>query len=140
LNQGYYCAYIDGSFNQDNQSYGSGIVLIKSPDVIEQYSFVGKEERYVESRNVAGEVFALIRLLEILKKNNQSKAVVYFDYIGIENWYNNKWQTKSNIALYLLSVKQNYRNLELVFKKVLAHSNDKYNDLADKLAKRAVGI
>lgn len=140
LSRGYYCAYIDGSYNEDTKCYGSGIVLFKSKEEMLEYSFLGNDENYIESRNVSGEVFALTHLLEILKLNNQTRAVIYYDYIGLENWYNNKWQTKSNIALYLLSVKRNYTNLELIFKKVLAHSNDKYNDMADKLAKKAVGI
>ncbi|MBF1300150.1 MAG: RNase H, partial [Parvimonas sp.] len=50
---------------------------------------------------------------------------------------------KCNLPLtigYRDKIKEFRKEIEILFVKVKAHSNDKYNDLADYLAKKSLGI
>ena len=64
-----------------------------------------------------------------------------YDYAGIEKWYTGKWQANSGIAVAYTTFRDQVKNkIKVNFIKVKSHSNDKYNDLADTLAKKALGI
>lgn len=133
--------YVDGSFNQVTNTYGSGLVLFidDNPEPI-LHSQPGTNPTYAKSRNVAGEVSAVIIALELCKRlPNFTKLTVYYDYSGIEAWYTKAWSAGSAIALKYLEVAKTV-GFEVEFKKVRAHSGDQYNDLADQLAKRACGL
>ena len=67
--------------------------------------------------------------------------MAHYDYAGIEEWYNESWQAKTPIAMkYVEFVKDIKDKIKVNFIKVKSHSNNKYNDLADELAKKALGI
>lgn len=62
---------------------------------------------------------------------------MFYDYEGIEKWATGEWEANSAIArayVYQLQFKQD--DIEIVFKKVKAHSGNTYNETADKLAKK----
>ena len=133
--------YVDGSYNQVTNVYGSGLVLFigENPEPI-LYSQSGCHPIYSKSRNVAGEIFAVILALEICKKlANFEKLTVYYDYNGIEAWYTKAWSAGSAIAKKYMSVAETVP-FEVEFKKVKAHSGDRYNNMADRLAKEACGL
>lgn len=133
--------YVDGSFNQVTNVYGSGIVLFldEDPEPI-LHSQPGCHPIYSKSRNVAGEIFAVIITLELCKKiDNFEKLTVYYDYNGIEAWYTKAWSAGSAIAKEYMRVAATVP-FEVEFKKVKAHSGDRYNEMADRLAKKACGL
>lgn len=65
--------------------------------------------------------------------------ILYFDYEGIEKWCIGAWKTNKvgtiNYKKYYDSIKE---NLNVKFVKVKAHSGNKYNDEADRLAKLSI--
>ena len=79
---------------------------------------------------------------EVAKICHVSKRTVqYYDYEGIEKWANGSWKAnKIKTQEYQKKVIQYRESMDIVFVKVLAHSGDVYNERADKLAKKAVGI
>ena len=51
-------------------------------------------------------------------------------------WKANKEQTQN----YVKTINDMKKKIDIYFQKVLAHSGDYYNEVADGLAKKAVGI
>ena len=133
-------AYVDGSFNEKTNEYSFGVVLLHEGQEIHfKKSF--PQDELSSMRNVAGEIkgagFIILYCLNIGIK----KLVVYHDYEGVSKWYQNEW--KAN--LYGTKKYQEFANqvcdeIDVSFVKVKGHSNDHYNDLADRLAKDALGI
>ena len=76
----------------------------------------------------------------VILKNGEVQ-VLYFDYEGIEKWCTGVWKTNKTGTIdykkYYDSIKD---KLNVKFVKVKAHSGDKYNEEADKLAKKAIGL
>ena len=64
---------------------------------------------------------------------------LYFDYEGIRAWCTGEWKTnKEGTKAYKAFYDEASEKLKVNFIKVKSHSGDKYNDLADKLAKQAL--
>jgi len=133
-------AYVDGSYKKDTLEYGYGVVLILKDDIIE---FFGKGENpeVAKSRNVTGELFGSIRAISEAIRLKKKKITVFYDYQGISSWANGEWKCNLPLTIgYRDKIKDFRKEIEILFVKVKAHSNDKYNDLADYLAKKSLGI
>ena len=134
-------AYVDGSYEHCIREYGSGVVILKDGEVQKTYSEKGNEESLVTMRNVAGEIEAAKLAMSYCLDNNIENLILYFDYEGIEKWCTGVWKTNKTGTIdykkYYDSIKD---KLNVKFVKVKAHSGDKYNEEADKLAKKAIGL
>ncbi len=133
-------AYVDGSFNQSTNEYSFGAVLLMDG---KETHFKKKfnDEEYASMRNVSGEIKGAAFIINYLIKLNVKEVSIYYDYEGIEKWYNGKWKTNSeSTKRYVDFAKDANKKIKVNFVKVKSHSNDKYNDLADRLAKDALGI
>jgi ribonuclease HI len=81
--------------------------------------------------------------LKFLIRKKIKDAIIYYDYQGIEAWITDAWKAKKTVAK---SYRENYlklveaNRLNVIFKKVKSHSGDKYNDMADQLAKAGLNI
>ena len=132
--------YIDGSYDQNTGCYSFGGVLIID-NINYQFNKKFEADEYSSSRNVAGEIKGASYIINHCVKNNIKEINLYYDYAGIEEWYNNSWQAKTPIAMkYVEFVNSVKDKIKVNFIKVKSHSNNKYNDLADSLAKKALGI
>ena len=92
-------------------------------------------------RNVAGEIKGAGFIIQYCLNRGIKELTIYHDYEGISKWYQNEW--KAN--LYGTKKYQEFSSeakdkIDVKFVKVKSHSNDHYNDIADKLAKEALGI
>ncbi len=134
-------AYVDGSYEHAIKAYGSGVVIIKNDIIEETFSIKGNDKSMVTMRNVAGEIEASKIAMQYCLDNNINNLVLYFDYEGIEKWCLGIWKANKEGTIsykkYYDSIKD---KLNVTFVKVKAHSGNKYNDEADKLAKKAIGI
>ncbi|MCC0636556.1 MULTISPECIES: viroplasmin family protein [unclassified Clostridioides] len=134
-------AYVDGSYEHSIKMYGSGVVILKKNEVIKTYSKNGKEQTLVGMRNVAGEIEASKIAMQYCIDNNIQNLILYFDYEGIEKWCTGVWKTnKEGTIAYKNFYDSIKTELNVRFMKVKAHSGNKYNEEADKLAKKAIGI
>lgn len=134
-------AYVDGSYNIKTKEYGFGCVIIEGQQIIKEMYGKGNDEKYVSMRNVAGEILGSICAMDYAKSNQYSQICIYYDYEGIEKWANGLWKAnKIGTQEYQKRVAIYRESVEIAFVKVLAHSGDFYNERADKLAKKAVGI
>lgn len=132
--------YVDGSYNINTKEYAFGAVLLWNG---EEKTFNKKfpSDSLASMRNVAGEIKGAEFAMAYSKEAGFSEISIYYDYTGIENWALGNWKanlegTKSYVAAY----REISKVLKVNFEKVKGHSGDKYNDLADKLAKGALGI
>jgi len=92
-------------------------------------------------RNVAGEIEAAKIAMAYCISNEIENLTLYFDYEGIEKWCMGIWKAnKEGTIAYKKFYDSIKDTLNVKFVKVKAHSGDKYNEEADKLAKAAIGI
>lgn len=134
-------AYVDGSYNSTTTEFGYGVVLIDHN--YEETTFNGShiDENYSAHRNVAGEIFGSIEAIKKAIELGKSKIYLHYDYMGISEWAEGRWKTNKELTQkYKKFIDEANERIDIRFIKVKAHSNDKYNDMADKLAKDACGI
>ena len=134
-------AYVDGSFHKDDKAFSYGMVIIR-PEQGELY-FAEKyeDEDLASMRNVAGEIKGSEAAMKFALDHGYKKLAIYYDYEGIRKWCTGEWKTnKEGTRAYKAFYDQKKKDLKVKFVKVKGHSNDKYNDMADMLAKSALGI
>lgn len=133
-------AYVDGSYDKVSKRFASGVVFFWKGEET-HFSECFSDPDLAEMRNVAGEIQAAQIAMQYCVDHQISMLRIYHDYEGIAKWCTGEWQAKKKGT-------QNYRafyesvqdRLQVEFVKVKGHSGDKYNDLADQLAKAALGI
>ena len=134
-------AYVDGSFLKGTPSYGL-VLLYKNTE--ERLNGIVLDTSIYSMRNVAGEIEGAKQAIKIALERNFKKVKIYHDYIGIARWCvgevgKKRWKanlkgTQAYQNFYDLSKNK----IEISFVKVKAHSGDKYNEIADQLAKEAL--
>ncbi len=133
-------AYVDGSFSLENKEFSFGAAIFINGE-IKEFSEKFSDPHLLEMRNVAGEIMGAEFVMRYAIENNLKSIDIYYDYSGIEKWCTLEWKANKpgTIAYrdFYLSIKD---KLKVNFIKVKGHSGDKLNDLADKLAKKALGI
>lgn len=132
--------YVDGSFNLSSKEYSYGLVALINGNVI--YEDNGKRnDEAVAMRNVAGEVLGAMKAVEFAENNGYKSVSIYFDYQGIESWAKGTWKRNNFLTQgYNEFIQENLKKIDIKFIKVKGHSGDTYNDRADILAKKALGI
>jgi len=132
-------AYVDGSYSEMANKYSYGLVVVTPGGEIYEVADCGDDKNAIVSRNVSGEVKGVMHLINYMNKNSFTDAIIRYDYEGIENWATKKWRAKTYVAKeYVKFMEKHSNKLNLKFEKIQAHSNDSYNDRADKLAKKAL--
>lgn len=90
-------------------------------------------------RNVAGEILGAELAMRKAVEMKISSLNIYHDYQGIASWCQGEWKTnKEGTRAYKEYFDSISRDLEIRFVKVRGHSGDKYNDIADELAKSVI--
>lgn len=132
--------YVDGAYSTNYPDRYSGAFVIINPEtgvVLKTNSGCGT--RAIRMRNVAGELSATMRGTQ-LGLAYAEKIIVFYDYQGIEDWITGAWRCKKAETRAYFNFMFKYINPvnRIQFVKVKAHSGDKYNELADELAKEAL--
>jgi len=123
-------AYVDGAFMNGNVGYGAVVTYAGQ----EKARFSGRVFDDTRSRQVAGELHAVLRILKWCEDNEINEIEIVYDYEGIEKWAKGRWKAT-------LPLTQNYVRavtaspVTVHWRKVKSHSGDHWNDVADKLAK-----
>ena len=129
--------WVDGScFPQRDGSLRIGWGLLIKQDGEEVYRARGNDipPEAVEHRNVAGEIFGILKALEWCKEQGIAEVTLYFDYQGLESWPTGVWRAKLPFTqLYAQAV--NASGITIHWSKVKAHSGIPENEIVDQLAK-----
>ncbi len=153
-------AYVDGSFSAAARKFSYGIVLFINTSglciseslyssakavsddgsVVElHYAKSFSNPELSEMRNVAGEIMGAAQAMKTALETGCKKITIYHDYEGIAKWCLGKWKTNK---AWTKKYKDFYdgisKKIRVDFIKVKAHSNVKYNEIADELAKSAL--
>ena len=133
-------AYVDGSFSS-GKSFGCGCIILKDGEVIAEISKAYEDEELATMRNVAGEIKASELAMQYALDNGYTSLSIYHDYQGIASWCLGEWKTnKAGTVAYKQFYDDIKDKLKVHFIKVKGHSGDEYNEIADRLAKKALGI
>jgi ribonuclease H len=133
-------AYVDGSFGSGD-NFGCGVVLIKDGKVIHTISEKRVDPELAKMNNVAGEITAARIAMEYALKGGYTAITIYHDYKGVADWCTGEWKaTKPGTKAYRDFYNNVTKKIDVKFVKVAGHSGNKYNDLADELAKDAIGL
>lgn len=132
-------AYIDGSFSTKLQETGYGAVILYNGEVI--HTIKGSSKKYIDMRNVAGELFAAAVSIKWAVENGYKSITLHHDYSGIAHWAKGEWKRKQEGTInYKKFIDDISEKISISFVKVKGHSGDTYNDMADRLAKEAIKI
>ena len=133
-------AYVDGSYRSDTGEFSYGMVILKDG---EEHTFCKKmtDKELALMHNVAGEIKGSEAAMQYAVDHNIPEITIYHDYEGIAKWCTGAWKaTKPGTIAYQAFYREAMKKVKVHFVKVKGHSNDKYNDMADQLAKKALGI
>ena len=133
-------AYVDGSYRSDTGEFSYGMVILQDG---EEHTFCQKmtDKELALMHNVAGEIKGSEAAMQYAMDHNISEITIYHDYEGIAKWCTGAWKAnKSGTQAYQAFYQAASKKVKIHFEKVKGHSNDKYNDMADQLAKSALGI
>lgn len=132
--------YVDGSFDLSTKTYSYGLVVVKDDEMVREFSGKGNNPEYADMRNVAGEILGASKAVEFGIKNGFQKVHIFYDYQGIECWATGSWKRNNTLTKgYHEFMKENMKKIKVIFHKVTGHSGDRFNDMADKLARSALG-
>ena len=133
-------AYVDGSYRSDTGEFSYGMVILKDG---EEHTFCKKmtDKELALMHNVAGEIKGSEAAMQYAVDHNIPEITIYHDYEGIAKWCTGAWKaTKPGTIAYQSFYRGAVKKVKVHFVKIKGHSNDKYNDMADQLAKKALGI
>lgn len=133
-------AYVDGSYNKKTNEFSYGMIVLRDG---QEYRFCEKfdDKELALMHNVAGEIKGAEAAMRYAVEQSLTGITIYHDYAGISKWCLGEWKTnKDGTKAYKAFYDSIKDQVDIHFVKVAGHSNDKYNDIADELAKQALGI
>ncbi len=131
-------AYVDGSFNQEKGIYGSAVIMVNDDKVLTMKTTCGSTMN--KMRNVAGEICAAALAVRMAEELIPDSLVIKYDYEGIEKWATGAWKAKNEYTSQYAAFMNRERSFPITFEHVKAHTGNMYNELADDMALRAVGL
>lgn len=133
-------AYVDGSYHVGTGEFACGAVLFWQG---ETHTFSQKftDPELAQMRNVAGEIKGSETVIRWCLEQGVPALEIHHDYEGIAKWCTGEWKAnKEGTKAYQAFYRQASETMQIRFVKVKGHSGDTYNDMADRLAKEALGM
>lgn len=136
-------AYVDGSYDSSSGRFSCGVVIVETDadgnsETTELNSAFDDAEA-AQQRNVAGEIMGSKLAIDWCIANGIKAVEIYHDYEGIGAWADRKWKANNPLTQgYRDYVAEARNTVDIRFVKVKAHAGNKYNELADSLAKKAL--
>jgi len=136
-------AYVDGSYDSASGRFSCGVVIVETDangnSETTELNAAFDDAEAAQQRNVAGEIMGSKLAIDWCLANGVKAIEIYHDYEGIGAWADKKWKANNPLTQgYRDFVEEARKSLDVRFVKVKAHAGNKYNELADKLAKKAL--
>lgn len=138
--------YTDGSASPNPGPGGAGVVYVKDSKVIKKLVHKGGE-----TTNNRMELFAVIMSFKYI--NKQEETIIYTDssYVQkgitdwIKKWIKNDWKTSNkkdvkNKDLWIKLHERLEKHDNVKIQWIKGHNSDKWNDIADELAKKGTEL
>lgn len=131
-------AFVDGSYDRVSKTFGSGIAVIDfEKNLVKEYKVAGHDKW--DQWNIVGEIEASKYAIKLAYDKGLNKICIYHDLKNIALWAAGTWQAKNEYTQsYVRFVEEYSKDIEITFIKVKGHSCNKYNDIADRLAREAI--
>lgn len=141
-------AFVDGSYNPTTKRYGYGVVIVLNDIQTEEnvplcahLNGSGSDSEMAAMRNVAGEILGCEKAVSFALEKDVKNITIIHDYTGIERWATGDWKrNKKSTKDYHKFIKKAKKKIDIYFLKVRGHSGVEGNEIADQLAKSAVGL
>lgn len=133
-------AYVDGSYDVATGRFSCGVLVLDGKGETE-ISRVFEDEDSSKLRNVAGEIMGARCAVEYAIEKGFKEIEIYHDYLGVGKWADGEW--KANLEMtrdYKIFIAESRNKIGIKFVKIKAHSGNRFNERADRLAKQALGI
>ena len=136
-------AYVDGSFDSASGRFSCGVVIVETDKAgkseTTELNAAFDDAEAAQQRNVAGEIMGSKLAIDHCMANGIKAVEIYHDYEGIGAWADRRWKANNPLTQgYRDFVAEARKSMDIRFVKVKAHAGNKYNELADKLAKKAL--
>jgi ribonuclease H-related protein len=122
---------VDGSYINGKTAYAS--VIRRDGKLIKELSGTLEEVDVEGTRQVAGELTAVLESLNWCNENSVKETTIYYDYEGIEKWARGLWQAKKDLTKYYRKQVLN-SDVKIKWVKIRSHTGAYWNEYADKLA------
>ena len=138
-------AYVDGSYDSSSNRFSCGVVIIETDangvSETTELKAVFEDDVAALQRNVAGEVMGAKTAIDYCLENGIDDIEIYHDYEGVGKWADGLWKANNPLTQgYKQFIADARRIMSIRFIKVKAHAGNKYNEMADKLAKQALDL
>ncbi len=136
-------AYVDGSFDAAGGRFSCGVVIVETDaegnSETTELNAAFDDAEAAQQRNIAGEIMGSKLAIDHCMANGIKAVEIYHDYEGIGAWADRRWKANNMLTQgYRDFVAEARKNMDIKFVKVKAHAGNRYNELADKLAKKAL--
>lgn len=134
--------YTDGSNCPTTNRYGYGCVFLDNDNnVIKKLYGKGSRKSKTASRNISGELLGAMKAIEWAVNNGYKFIHIYADYIGVKMWAEGHWKANTFVAQeYIDFISEYSKKIVIRFSHIKGHSGNEYNEMADRLAKKSLGI
>ena len=136
-------AYVDGSYDSASGRFSCGVVIVETDSLgrseTAELNAAFDDAEAAQQRNVAGEIMGSRLAIDHCMANGIKAVEIYHDYEGIGAWADRRWKANNPLTQgYRDYVAEARKAINIKFVKVKAHAGNKYNELADRLAKKAL--
>ncbi len=134
-------AYVDGSYRKEQNRFSYAAILFFRGEELHRTGS-DTDPELAEMHNVAGEIRAAEEAMRFALEHGAHTLHLYHDYAGIACWCTGAWKAgKPGTLRYRQFYQRAMQNgLTVHFHKVEGHSGNRYNELADRLAREALEI
>ncbi|MCB0195187.1 MAG: hypothetical protein KDJ65_24780 [Anaerolineae bacterium] len=132
--------YVDGSFIDNTIGYGA--VIVKNGILAEEISGrvpTSDDPSILKSRQVAGEIYGVRAAVAWCRANHITNVTIAYDYEGLEKWAIGGWRANNPLTQAYAKFIQTCE-VDIVWRKVKAHTGQRWNERADTLARQAASV
>ena len=131
-------AYVDASYSSNERFGAIGIVLLTSSEVI-QYSEIPENLEDCALTSTNHELLAAAKAIQMAKERHIKNLIIKHDNSSIGELAKSHSVSKTSMEEWYKQLVMKHREkMSITFKKVKGHSKEYFNELADRLAYKAM--
>lgn len=126
---------VDGSCFNDLTSYGA--IVRKDGKVLKEISGLVNTDKIKSSRQITGEIKAVIEAIKYCNAHGIEKIRLYYDYNGLKYWALGQWKANIISTKYYRDFMKK-QSIKIEWVKISSHTGVYWNEQVDKLAKSVI--